>query len=387
MKSFIKENLFLFIVFIAMPIIILLSPFLKKDMNQVNYYNQEFEKAQIIEIISEDLEKDDIVPDMYIGKQKIRVKILSGQYADEIYESVNQLSRSHNILARKDLKIIVGIRKTDDGPKVWVYNYIRSKVIYTLAFIFFSLLIIFGGKRGLKSSVSLIFTAVLIIFVLLPLLFTGKSPIWSSIMVVSITTIVSFLLIGDFKKKTLSAIIGTISGIIIAGLLSYIAGELTHVSGINLNQGEQLLYLANDYEIQVKGLMFSAILIASLGAVMDVAMSISSSIYELHYHSPNLRPTELLKSGLNIGKDIMGTMANTLILAFAGGSLSLFLLIWGYQMSYTQLINMPFVSVELIQGLSGSIGIILTVPMTAISSVFFIKNETGLERSKSKISK
>lgn len=387
MKSLIRNNWFLFVVLIAMPVIVLLSPFLKKDMNQVSYYNQEFEKGKVVEIISEELVEDDIVPSMYIGKQKIMVEVLTGEYAGATYESTNQLSRSHNILAKKDLKIVIGIRKTDDGPKVWVYNYIRSKLIYALAFIFFSLLILFGGNRGIRSSISLIFTGVMIIFVLLPLLFTGKSPIWSSIITVSITTIVSFLLIGGFNKKTLSAILGTISGIVIAGIVSYISGELTHLSGINLDNGEQLLYLASDYEIQVKGLMFSAILIASLGAVMDVAMSISSSIYELHYHSPNLKPTELLKSGLNIGKDIMGTMANTLILAFAGGSLSIFLLIWGYQMSYTQLINMPFVSVELIQGLSGSIGIILTVPMTAIMSVFFIKNETGIELNNSNFKK
>jgi len=143
-----------------------------------------------------------------------------------------------------------------------------------------------------------------------------------------------------------------------------------------MDKGEQLIYIAQDYQIQIHGLMFASILIASLGAVMDVSMSIASSMQEIYTTNPDISMKDLMKSGLVVGRDIMGTMANTLILAFAGGSLSLILLIWGYQMDYRQMINMPFISIEVIQGLSGSIGVILTVPFTALVSAWLLERKS-----------
>lgn len=228
----------------------------------------------------------------------------------------------------------------------------------------------FGGLKGLKAALSLLFTGVMLVFVMIPLIFQGHSPVWVSIVCTTIIAIISFILIGGFERKTLSAILGTLIGITCAGILSYIFGGLVNVSGMNMDKGEQLIYIAQDYQIQIHGLMFASILIASLGAVMDVSMSIASSMQEIKANTPSIHRRDLLKSGLVVGKDIMGTMANTLILAFAGGSLSLILLIWGYQMEYRQMINMPFISIEVIQGLSGSIGVILTVPFTALVSAW-----------------
>lgn len=125
--------------------------------------------------------------------------------------------------------------------------------------------------------------------------------------------------------------------------------------------------------MKIKGLTFSAILIASLGAIMDVAMSIASSIFELEKANPRSTINELFKSGMNIGKDIMGTMSNTLILAFAGSSLNMILFIIAYGMPYRQIVNLDFLVEEIIQGVSGSIGIILTVPITALISSNFTK--------------
>ncbi len=175
------------------------------------------------------------------------------------------------------------------------------------------------------------------------------------------------------RKKTLVAILGTFCGIIVAGIVSYIFSRLTHITGVHLDKGTQLVYVALDYGIKIKGLMFASILIGSLGAVMDVAMSISSSMYEICSLDNSITFKSLYNKGMNIGKDIMGTMANTLILAFMGGSFSLILLMWGYNMDYRQMANLPFLSVELIQGLAGSIGIVLTVPFTALMAGFLYK--------------
>ena len=142
-----------------------------------------------------------------------------------------------------------------------------------------------------------------------------------------------------------------------------------------MDKGEQLVNIAGAYRIQIRGLMFASILIASLGAIMDVTMSIASAIQEIHATDRSLSRMDLFRSGISIGKDIMGTMANTLILAFMGGSLSLILLLWGYRMEFRQLINMPFMSLEIIQGLAGSIGIVLAAPLTAFVAAWFMKTE------------
>jgi uncharacterized membrane protein len=193
------------------------------------------------------------------------------------------------------------------------------------------------------------------------------------------------MLIGDYDKKTVSAILGTIAGVALAGFLAYIFGHITKLSAIYQENGDQILYLTADYSIKVNGLIFVAMLIASLGAIMDVAMSIASSAHELR--DARESKEALFKSCLNIGRDIMGTMINTLILAFAGGSLNLLLMAWGYRMTFVQLINMPALSIEIIQALAGSIGIVFTVPLTAFVSVYVIEKKHKMEgRNEQKIS-
>ncbi|GAH73678.1 unnamed protein product, partial [marine sediment metagenome] len=225
---------------------------------------------------------------------------------------------------------------------------------------------------GLMALISLVITGLLIAFFMLPLMFKGYSPILLAVITASIVIFLSLMLIGGFNKKSLAAIIGTATGVVIAGIISLISGRLAHLTGITGEASEQLVYIVSDFPINIKGIMFAGIIISSLGAVMDVGMSIASVIFEIHKKAPGLSKTELFKSGMNVGKDIIGTMANTLILAFAGGSLCVMILLMAYDMPYFRAINLNTVSTEIIQGLSGSIGLILTVPITSIASALFI---------------
>lgn len=143
-----------------------------------------------------------------------------------------------------------------------------------------------------------------------------------------------------------------------------------------MEAGEQLLNIAPDYNIKLSGILFSSILIASLGAVMDVSMSMASSMQEIFLANPKISSKDLFLSGLNVGRDITGTMSNTLILAFAGSSLPLIMMIWAYGMSIRQFMNIPRIVIEIMHGLSGSIGIIASVPCTAIVSIFLLKKNS-----------
>ena len=129
--------------------------------------------------------------------------------------------------------------------------------------------------------------------------------------------------------------------------------------------------------IQVGGLLFSGLLISSLGAVMDVAMSISSSMQELCSQNPEISRLELMRAGMRVGRDMMGTDSNTLILAFAGTSLSMLVLDYAYELPYLQIINSNNIGIAVMQGLSGSFGVVLTVPATVLMAAYIYKGENG----------
>lgn len=190
-----------------------------------------------------------------------------------------------------------------------------------------------------------------------------------AVLVCVVTTVVTLYLIGGPTKKTLVAAGGTIAGVIIAGVAATLFSMASGISGWNVSDIESLLTLWNVADIQVGGLLFSGLLISSLGAVMDVAMSIGSAIGEIHAQNPAISSRDLFRAGIHVGRDMMGTDSNTLILAFAGGSVSMLLLDYAYDLPYLQIINSNNIGIAIMQGLSGSFGIVLAVPITVLLAV------------------
>ena len=167
--------------------------------------------------------------------------------------------------------------------------------------------------------------------------------------------------------------------IVIAGISATIFSMATGITGWNVSDIESLLTLASTSGVQVGGLLFSGLLISSLGAVMDVAMSIGSAIAEIHAQNPALSRGELFKAGMHVGRDMMGTDSNTLILAFAGGSISMLVLDYAYSLPYQQIINSNNIGIAIMQGLSGSFGVVLSVPITVAAGavLYTMKNRRG----------
>ncbi len=155
-------------------------------------------------------------------------------------------------------------------------------------------------------------------------------------------------------------------------------GYFADIDGYNVSNIETLIYVGQNTKIQIGGLLFAGILIASLGAVMDVAMSVSSAINEINDKSPGLSWSELFRSGLNVGRDMMGTMSNTLILAFVGGSLSTLVINYAYDLPFLQIINSYSIGIEIMQGIAGSLGVILTVPSAAAITSLLLKRKSRM---------
>lgn len=346
------------------------SGFLPDKYNKnMKYYN-----AVVTEIVSEDLSKDPYLEDVEVGFQKILVKIKSDDFTDNTYPIDNPISRLYNIKVQEGTKVIVGVFEKDGNIQMNLYSYDRSNMIYLLIAIFIASVVLIGGLKGIKSLIALFFTLMCCVYLMVPLMLRGVNPILAGILMSTLSIIVTLILVSGFNKKTLTAILGTVSGVIISGLIAYTFGHLSKLSGLNMSEAESLAYIAEDTGLKVRGIMFTGILVASLGAVMDIAMSISSSIFEIYKVNNKISFAELFKSAMNIGKDTIGTMTNTLILAFAGGSLSILILIFSANMPFNKMINLDLLGIEIIQGLSGSIGIVLAVPITAFIGCYLCKN-------------
>ena len=379
MKKEMKRNIFAIVSVLIISIaIIMVSKSIFPDGFIEDRYGKgaEFYNGVITEIIEEDLNKDPILDGVEIGYQKVVAKVTEGQYKDNTYEIKNNISRLYNYKVEEGTKVVLILYKQNNGNMIWdVYGYDRSSMIYVLAGIFIIVVIIIGGVKGIKSLVSLMFTLVTVIFLMLPLMFRGVEPMLAAVVSATLSIIVTLSLVSGINKKTVTAIIGTISGVVISGIIAYIFGELTHSSGMTMNDTESLIYIAEGTNLKVKGIMFAGILIASLGAVMDVAMSISSSLFEIYEVNKNIKQIDLFKSSMNTGKDIIGTMTNTLILAFAGGSITTLILIFAANMPYNKFINLEVLAIEIIQGLAGSIGIVLSVPITAVVGSYLCRKK------------
>lgn len=326
----------------------------------------QYEKAEVLKVVSQSLKKDDSLSGLYRGTQELEVKILTGEHTGEVRTVKNNLSNYYNVLGKEGLDIIIDIDSAGaDHTQISVFNYNRAPVLYGFALLFFATLWGIGGKKGLMSIFGLILTFICMIFLYIPMLYKGYSPIWAAVILVVLSSSITLFFLNGWGHKSISAILGTILGVVIAGIAANAAGSLAHISGLNSEEAESLLLIASKTHMHVPELLFSGILIASLGAIMDISISVASAIQEVYHSNRELGPNQLFLSGLNVGRDMMGTMSNTLILAFTGTSLNTLILIYSYNVSYYQLMNMNLIAIEVIQGLSGSLAVILSVPIVA----------------------
>ncbi len=343
---------------------------------------RQYAVAKVTDVLADNASPDTWTEGRRIGQQLLEIEVLTGVFKGEVLEATNFLSAYANVDAKLGSKVIVRL-DTDEAGEPYVVSvpaYNRAPILLGLALIFAALLVIIGRKKGIMALIGLIYTLACIWFIQVPMILRGAEPIFVSIVIVALTTAASLLFLTGLSRKTLCAVLGCVCGVGVAGVFAAVSGSISQLNGFNLPEAEDLVLRATQDTIRISGLLVSGILVASLGAVMDVAMSISSSCWELRRLNPGLPKAALFRSGMNIGRDAMGTMANTLILAFAGASLNTLLLfrIYGYPM--IQIFNSDAMAVELIRGIAGSIGIILTVPLVAaLSSALMppVKLKTG----------
>jgi uncharacterized membrane protein len=332
-----------------------------------NTSGSDYEVGRVLRVLEDNKVVDETTEGIWRGSMLLEIEILTGKYKGDVVEVTNYFSALYNIRVEEGDKVAIRTDTTAEGEyQTSIYNYYRVPQLIACCVFFIFLMIVIGGKKGAKSVGGLIFTIVCMIWILLPLALKGYSPLAVTIVLILLCNFVSFFLIDGVSTKAVVASLGSICGVLAGALFALIAQWAMSVTTFQMDEAETLLLITSTTNLEITDLFLCGILIACMGAVMDVAMSITSSIAELHEKNPSMGRAELFRSGMNIGRDAMGTMSNTLILAFAGNSFNMMLMIYSYGIGFQQLMNTDFVAIEVIRGIAGSIGIISTVPLVAV---------------------
>lgn len=344
-----------------------------------------YEKAEVISIDGGVYQGQQAVEDVPVGKQVVTVELKSGDFAGERYQLDNNLSYLYGTVLEVGDNVTVTYSMIDgaiDGIELQDYD--RTTPLLWVVLLFLVITLLVGGKVGAKSLLGLALTILCVFTILIPLLLGGAPTLPTILGLCAFVTVVEFVILGGVNRKTVCAILGTISGVAFAMLFGQLACKLLRVNGFLMYSAEPhieaLLQIKQGQSplssLQIGDLLVGGILIAALGAVNDVAMSISSAMNELIAVNPELSRKELLKSGMNIGRDMVGTMTNTLILALVGSSLVLMIYLASLEPSFRQLMSSTFFSVEMVQALASSAGVILAVPLSVvIGMVLFGKHK------------
>ena len=308
-----------------------------------------------------------------IFTQELIAKIKNGEDKGKIIHIVNKFSTSklydHEFQVGNQLFVsIEGMIAETEELTGTIVDVKRDKYLLLVAWIFFFVLLIVGKKQGLFSMISLLINAVLLTYALH--VYINHSN-WSLLLIISVSvvifTVISLLLVNGLNEKTYAAIIATLIGTFLSLLITCFALSVTSGQGLRY---EELQFITRSYQT----VFLAGLFIGSLGAVMDVAITMSSSIFGLYEKDHNISVKSLIHSGLEIGRDIMGTMTNILFFAYVSGSIPIIIL---YLMNMSSLgftlsINL---SLELARALAGGIGIVITIPIGLYTAIYFVKRK------------
>lgn len=360
-KNFLKRLLQ-----IVLPMVVLAGIIIGSSQVEVTQIKPETDSSYVTAEVTEILE-DYSGGQPFAGHQKVLAKITSGEHSGESCELENSNTYQRGAFCVVGTKIIALVKADANGSLAGsVYNYDRTMMVYILLGLFALSLILVGGKKGVASLYVLIFTFVCIVCMYIPLLYLGMDGILAAILTAIVILVASIYILNGWSTKTFCAILGTTVGVIISGLLSMAAGLASNLTGYNMEDVESLVFIANNSSLSVSDILYAGVLISSLGAVMDVSVSVVAAMSEIHDKAPKLNSKELFASGMHVGHDMMGTMSNTLILAYTGSATGVLLTIFSYEMPFLQIMGYNSIIIEIVCGLCGTIGVILTVPLQAL---------------------
>lgn len=385
-KLLLNRNSIVYILTIVLSLLLLFlgNRFTTKDLKILNAADGvNALKAEVIKVIKTEKVEYDLGGDSpSVGKDiTFSARIISGSQKGLEVKALQTIDPFTGTAMKEvepgDKIILYQLDNKDSQNDLVLGEYLRTDALIVLAVVFLLLLLIFARFKGFNTILSLIFTCAAIFAVFIPAILNGYNIYFWSILTCVFIICMSLLIIYGANKKSLAAGIGCMVGILIAGLLTIIMDEILKLTGLVSEESLYVIRVNPDHPIDLKAIIFAAILIGAIGAIMDVSMSIAASLAELKEKLEYTPFSLLVKSGISIGKDILGTMANTLILAYIGSSLSVVLLLVSYNSSLLELMNKEMIVVEILQSLVGSLGILVTIPLTTLVCAYLFSERIG----------
>lgn len=319
----------------------------------------------VLEVVEEDLTPSDLKGGPQLGEQTLTIELKDGSQIT----LTNYLTNTHNILAREGMRVVVCVDAPENvEPYYTLYQYDRSVGLGVAVAIFLLLMLLVGGEKGFYATLALAFSLVFLLKITVPVIYSGGSPILAGLAMVLVSTAVTVFLIYGLSPRGVLGIGVVLAGEFVACGLFLLFSLLLHLSGFKSSDAENLLVAAQNTGLNISTVLFAATMIASLGAVMDVAVSLLSALWEVRLADPDITGRGLWRAGLRMGRDMIGTMSNTLIFAFAGGSLTTLLVLMTYGTDPVQLLHSDYIALELAHGLCGTCAVILTVPLASLVS-------------------
>ena len=319
----------------------------------------------VLEVVEEDLTPSDLKGGPQLGEQTLTIELKDGSQIT----LTNYLTNTHNILAREGMRVVVCVDAPENvEPYYTLYQYDRSVGLGVAVAIFLLLMLLVGGEKGFYATLALAFSLVFLLKITVPVIYSGGSPILAGLAMVLVSTAVTVFLIYGLSPRGVLGIGVVLAGEFVACGLFLLFSVLLHLSGFKSGDAENLLVAAQNTGLNISTVLFAATMIASLGAVMDVAVSLLSALWEVRLADPDITGRGLWRAGLRMGRDMIGTMSNTLIFAFAGGSLTTLLVLMTYGTDPVQLLHSDYIALEMAHGLCGTCAVILTVPLASLVS-------------------
>jgi len=368
-----KKVIYIVTIIISILYIFLGNKIVSNSANKVSSMDTEYTKAKVTRIL--DVQKS-VAQAGNTEKDKdilvtFEAKILSNENKGKIIKSEQKIlyPNAENAvqLEKGDKILIVDAYKDENGNIEWKYvDRERITPIIFLGILFILLLIIFGRTKGLNTILALCFIVLSIFTVFIPSILAGFNIYIMAIITCIFIVLSTSVIVYGINDKSIATVLGCLAGMLVSLLLLFIMDNIIHLSGYTSEEAMFLVLLDLDNPIDLKAIVFASIIIGAIGAIMDISIDIASSLKEIASKINKPAFKEIVKSGITIGRDIIATMTNTLVLAYIGSSLSSVVLIVAYDTSIINLFNKEAIIIEILQALIGSLGLLFTIPFTSV---------------------
>lgn len=304
------------------------------------------------------------------GDQTCELIVLEGKFKGKTVEGKNQLKgslESDKIYKVGDIAFVVIDYDGNIVNFVTMIDHYRLDKELILGIVFIVLLILFAGRTGLRAVFSFIITVLMIWKILIPFYLKGFPPIFCGILITILLTILIISLVYGFDKRLLAAVLGSILGVGVTCIIGMIFTEQFQIHGAVMSYSESLLY-SGYQNLDLTGIFMAGIFIGSSGAMMDLAVDITSAVNEVVEKCKTISKAEAIRSGMNVGRAAMGTMTTTLLLAYSGGYIALLMVFMAQGTPIDNILNYKYVAAELLDTVVGSFGLVTVAPFTAITA-------------------